>query len=165
MGIHLALQHDLGQPDQQAARPGQRQALGPHPLSSCRTSSRPAVSAASVFLAAVTVFLLRRPTCPPCPRNHTFEVTVPPPRRRGPRGNAAAARPVYIPAVLAPISLARGQQDVSKPGPVRKPAGAIWPAQPATDAEPHALRNRQAVATGAVMGNLSTTITESPPNR
>jgi hypothetical protein len=37
MGIHLALQrtlkHDLGQPAQQAARPGQRQALGPHPLS------------------------------------------------------------------------------------------------------------------------------------
>jgi len=56
-------------------------------------------------------------------------------------------------------------RDVSKPGPVRKPAGAIWPAQPATDAEPHAPGNRQAVASGAVMGNLSTTIMESPPNR
>ena len=68
MGIHLALQrtlkHDLGQPAQQAARPGQRQALGPHPLSQLPHELYKAVSAASVFFAAVTVFPPQTPHLP-----------------------------------------------------------------------------------------------------
>jgi len=135
MGIHLALQrtlkHDLGQPAQQAARPGQRQALGPHPLSQlphelqigglsrirllrCRRSVPSSDAPSARLVPGITPLKLES-------RRHDGKV---------PAVNAAAARLVYISAVLASICLASGQRDVSKPGPVRKPVGAIWPASP-----------------------------------
>jgi len=52
VGVQLALQgaleHDLGQPAEQPARPSQRQALGPGPPASCRASSSSAASACRV---------------------------------------------------------------------------------------------------------------------
>lgn len=68
MGVHLAfqgaLEHDLGQPAQQAARPGQLQALRLRPLGQLprelqlgglRPPGSPSAVAWPVFFAAVTV--------------------------------------------------------------------------------------------------------------